>query len=59
MKDREQWLKLCERAANEQDPEKLLILVKKINRLLVEKEETLKANRARNDVPESNDSPTS
>ena len=50
--DKEQWLKLCEQAAVEQDPEQLLELVSKINRLLLEKEETLKVNRARNDVPE-------
>jgi hypothetical protein len=58
MKDREQWLKLCERAANEQDPEKLLELVIEINRLLLEREESLKANRGRNDVPESRDPQT-
>jgi hypothetical protein len=52
MMDKERWLKLCELAAVEQDPEKLLELVREINRLLREREESLKANRARNDVPE-------
>lgn len=33
---------LCEQAANEQDPDKLMELVKEINRLLEEKELRLK-----------------
>ena len=36
---KEQWMRLCELAAVEQDQEKLLTLVKEINRLLDEKEE--------------------
>jgi len=32
----EQWRRLCELAAIEQDPERLLTLVKEINRLLDE-----------------------
>jgi hypothetical protein len=39
---REQWMRLCEEAANEQDPQKLLDLVREINRLLEEKEHRLK-----------------
>ncbi len=39
---REHWMRLCEQAANEQDPEKLLELVREINRLLEEKEQRLK-----------------
>ena len=35
---REEWVQLCELAANEQDSEKLLALVKQINRLLDEKD---------------------
>jgi hypothetical protein len=35
-------MQLCERAAAEQDPEKLMQLVKEINRLLEEKERRLK-----------------
>jgi hypothetical protein len=34
----ELWLELCARAAQEQDPTKLLRLVEEINRLLREKE---------------------
>jgi hypothetical protein len=33
---------LCEQAANEQDPDKLMELVREINRLLEEKERRLK-----------------
>jgi hypothetical protein len=36
-KDREHWMELC-RAAIEQDPKKLLLLVTEINRLLAEKQ---------------------
>ena len=38
----EQWRRLCELAAIEQDPERLLTLVKEINRLLDEKEKRLR-----------------
>jgi hypothetical protein len=41
-KDKESWLKLCEQAANEQNPEKLMHLVAEIMRLLEEKEQRLK-----------------
>lgn len=43
--DRELWLELCERAAREQDPQKLLELVKEINRLLEAKRERLRKSR--------------
>jgi hypothetical protein len=33
-KARERWQELCEQAANEQDPKKILELVEEINRLL-------------------------
>jgi hypothetical protein len=42
---KEEWLSLCERAAVEQDPEKLLALCQTISRLLEEKEKAL--NQAR------------
>lgn len=43
---RELWQELCAQAADEQDPERLLELVKEINRLLEEKEQRLpKARR--------------
>jgi hypothetical protein len=32
--NKERWIELCEQAANEQDPAKMLELVKEINRLL-------------------------
>jgi hypothetical protein len=40
--DHELWFQLCERAAVEQDPAKLLMLVQEICRLLKEKETWLK-----------------
>ena len=42
MKDKEHWLELCEQAAVEQDPKKLMELVEEINRLLAEKEQRLR-----------------
>jgi hypothetical protein len=42
---RERWWVLCEQAAVEQDPEKLLELTKEINRLLEEKERSLQKQR--------------
>jgi hypothetical protein len=48
MKDpqKERWLELTEQASNEQDPEKLLLLIKEINNLLEIKEQALRARRA-------------
>ena len=40
-KTKEHWTQLCELAAAEKDPEKLLALVKEINRMLEEKENLL------------------
>lgn len=40
-KTKESWTYFCEQAAVEQDPEKLLQLVKEINRMLDEKENRL------------------
>ncbi len=39
---RERWMQLCEQAANEQDPEKLMDLVRQIDALLQEKEDRLR-----------------
>ena len=39
-----EWQKLCQQAAAEQDPEKLLDLVKRINLLLEQKESRLLEN---------------
>jgi hypothetical protein len=49
MQNKERWQELCAQAANEQDPDRLMELVKEINELLDEKEASLKANGARND----------
>ncbi|MCU1271872.1 MAG: hypothetical protein JWN74_3166 [Acidobacteriaceae bacterium] len=38
---KEHWTQLCELAASEQDPDKLLDLVKEINRMLEEREKLL------------------
>jgi hypothetical protein len=43
--NKELWEDLCAKAAVEQDPEKLMELVKEINRLLDEKDKRLKAQR--------------
>ena len=40
-KTRERWQELCERAANEQDPAKMLVTVEEINRLLAVKYDRL------------------
>lgn len=41
---KEIWMHLCEQAAIEQDPDKLMDLIKQINQLLEEKELRLKRN---------------
>jgi hypothetical protein len=40
-KNAERWRELCEQAAKEQDPVRLLQLTTEINRLLLQKEERL------------------
>ena len=46
MRDKtERWFQLCEQAATEQDPQKLLELVKEINELLEAKERRLNQQR--------------
>jgi hypothetical protein len=52
MKNPEKWFELCAKAAVEQDPEKLLVLVQEISRLLEEKESRLKTALPRADSPE-------
>lgn len=42
---KEIWMHLCERAVVEQDPDKLMDLIKQINQLLEEKERRLKESR--------------
>lgn len=39
---KEEWLKLCEQAAVERDPERLMLLTREICRLLEEREKALK-----------------
>jgi uncharacterized protein with LGFP repeats len=39
---KERWYELCSQAAVEQDPQKLMALVKEINELLAQKERRLK-----------------
>jgi hypothetical protein len=48
---REHWHQLCEQAATEQDPVKMLKLITEINRLLTEKEERLMRLRLKPDEP--------
>jgi hypothetical protein len=40
--EKERWRELCEQAATEQDPDKLLTLVEEITRLLKEREDRLR-----------------
>jgi hypothetical protein len=42
-----EWRKLCEQAAVEQNPDKLMKLIREITRLLQEKEQRLKEVRGR------------
>ena len=46
---REIWMHLCEQAAVEQDPDKLMDLIKQINQLLEEKERRLKGESSFSD----------
>jgi hypothetical protein len=43
-RNKERWRELCEQASVEQGPEKLLILIREINRLLEEKQARLDGN---------------
>jgi hypothetical protein len=47
---REIWMHLCEQAAVEQDPDKLMDLIKQINQLLEEKERRLKSESSFSDT---------
>ena len=49
--NREEWMELCERAAKEQDPEKLMLLIAQINRLLEAKERMLKGRPPATEPP--------
>jgi hypothetical protein len=54
LRDKQHWRELCEQAAFEQDPDKLLELVREINRQLEEKEKRLR-NLQPWDKPEQTD----
>ncbi len=43
---KERWIQLCEQAAVEQDPERLIGLVQEIDRMLEEKEQRLLRERS-------------
>jgi hypothetical protein len=49
--NKERWLELCEQAAVEQDPKKLIALVTEINRLLDEKRRRLQRRRLMEATP--------
>jgi hypothetical protein len=42
MKDNPHWMELCEQASVEQDPERLMELIREIHRLLEDKEQRLR-----------------
>ena len=42
----EYWMELCEQAATEQDPERVLQLINEINRMLDQRQERLKRGSA-------------
>ena len=42
---KQEWMRLCELASKEQDPEKLMELVREITRLLEEREAAIKAKK--------------
>ena len=43
---KEKWMELCELAANEQDPEKLTVLIEEVDRLLEAREKRLQIDTA-------------
>jgi hypothetical protein len=53
---KERWLELTEQAANEQDPEKFMLLIKEINNLLEAKEQALRTRRAAQAEPHQSNS---
>lgn len=52
---RERWQQLCEQAANEQDPKRLMELVKEINRLLLDKQQRLQPHQTAGAKPSGPD----
>ena len=45
-KVKEDWIQLCEQVAIEQDPERMIVLLRDLNRMLDEKEMRLQRDRA-------------
>jgi len=43
---KQEWMRLCELASKEQDPEKLMELVREITRLLEERERAVTARKS-------------
>jgi hypothetical protein len=43
---KQEWMRLCELASKEQDPEKLMELVREITRLLEQREMAIKAKKS-------------
>jgi hypothetical protein len=54
---KEKWMALCEQAANEHDPEKLMALVAEIDRLLAEKQLRLGKQMSGSDTDASSHNP--
>jgi hypothetical protein len=50
-KTKERWSELCEQAAKEQDPEKLKLLNREIDRLLLDEHDSLKRRGINPRVP--------
>jgi L-asparaginase/Glu-tRNA(Gln) amidotransferase subunit D len=46
MVDDREWRDLCEKASKEMNPERLLQLIERINRLFAEREKDLRKNRS-------------
>jgi hypothetical protein len=47
--NKEHWMRLCELASKEQDPDRLMELVREITRLLEEREQSVNVRRAASD----------
>jgi hypothetical protein len=54
--NKQEWMRLCELASKEQDPEKLMELVRQITRLLEERETAIKARTSNSDRPKTSNS---
>jgi hypothetical protein len=53
---KQEWMRLCEMASKEQDPEKLMELVRQITRLLEERETAIKARTSNSDKAKTSNS---